>query len=128
MTETEFAVLEGRLAHEGVSLREQIGDDLTDQKRLNEIDTYEKLVLWVASINAKVNRLMDQKQPPQPQAQPPKIVSPYLTAEEAAAYLRLDSVKKIYGLIERGKLRPLPGSRKLRFTIEILDEYLRGEQ
>ena len=55
---------------------------------------------------------------------PKRIESPYLTAEEAAQYLRR-TVKAIYGLIERGRLKPLPGSRILLFTTAALDECLR---
>lgn len=65
------------------------------------------------------------KQPLMPQQA--KVASPYLNAEEAAAYLRLDNVKQLYGLIERGKLRKLPGYRNLLFTTAMLDEALRGK-
>jgi excisionase family DNA binding protein len=52
--------------------------------------------------------------------------SPYLDSEQAAAYLGT-SVKSLYGLVERRRLRPLRGPRRrYRFTTEILDEYLRG--
>ncbi len=51
------------------------------------------------------------------------VVSPYLTAAEAAAYLRT-SVQGLYALIKRGRLHKLPGSRKLLFTREALDRYL----
>jgi excisionase family DNA binding protein len=53
------------------------------------------------------------------------IESPYLNAEEAAAYLRI-TMSSLYGLVERRKIRPLPGYRKYRFTKEILDAYLQG--
>ena len=53
------------------------------------------------------------------------IESPYLDAKEAAAYLKI-TVKALYGLKERGRLKPLSGSRKLRFTKEMLDEYVKG--
>jgi hypothetical protein len=33
----------------------------------------------------------------------------------------------MYSLVERRKVRPLPGHRKYRFTREMLDAYLRGE-
>jgi excisionase family DNA binding protein len=52
--------------------------------------------------------------------------SPYLNAEEAAKYLRI-TPNALYGLVERRKLRPLPGFRKYRFTREMLDHFLRGE-
>lgn len=50
--------------------------------------------------------------------------SPYLDAEEAAAYLGI-SVKSLYGIVERGRLEPLRGPRRrYRFTTVMLDEYL----
>jgi excisionase family DNA binding protein len=58
-------------------------------------------------------------------AEPPPVQSPYLNAEEAAAYLRI-TVNALYGLVERRRLRPLPGSRKYRFTREGLDAFLMG--
>jgi excisionase family DNA binding protein len=51
------------------------------------------------------------------------IASPYLTAPEAATYLRT-TVQGIYALVKRGRLRPMPGSGKLLFTREALDECL----
>lgn len=47
-------------------------------------------------------------------------ISPYLTAAEAAVYLR-STVQGIYSLVKRGRLKPMPGSRKLLFTKEELD-------
>jgi excisionase family DNA binding protein len=52
-----------------------------------------------------------------------QIVSPYLTAAEAATYLRT-TVQGIYALVKRGRLRPMPGSGKLLFTREALDACL----
>lgn len=52
--------------------------------------------------------------------------SPYLDAEQAAAYLGV-TIKSLYGLKERGRLKSLPGSRRLRFTIEMLDRFMKGE-
>jgi excisionase family DNA binding protein len=54
------------------------------------------------------------------------IKSPYMTAEQAANYLRT-TVKGIYSLLERRKLRKLPGSRSILFTREMLDAHVRGE-
>lgn len=55
-------------------------------------------------------------------------VSPYLTAADAAAYLRT-TVQGIYSLVKRGKLKPMPGRPgRLLFTREALDGYLRGRQ
>jgi excisionase family DNA binding protein len=52
------------------------------------------------------------------------IESPYLTAVEAAQYLRRPSVQAIYALVKRGRLRPMPGSGRLLFTREALDAAL----
>jgi excisionase family DNA binding protein len=54
----------------------------------------------------------------------PPIASPYLTAAEAAAYLRT-TIQGIYSLVKRGRLKPMPGSGKLLFTREALDDCLR---
>ena len=51
------------------------------------------------------------------------IASPYLTAPEAAAYLRT-TVHGIYSLVKRGRLKPMPRSGKLLFTRMALDECL----
>lgn len=51
------------------------------------------------------------------------IASPYLTAREAAAYLRT-TVQGIYSLVKRGRVRSMPGSAKLLFTREALDACL----
>ena len=60
------------------------------------------------------------------QAARAKQASPYLTAQQAADYLQI-TVKALYGLVERRKLRPLPGHRRYRFLPQQLDAYLRGE-
>jgi len=52
-----------------------------------------------------------------------RVASPYLTAIEAAAYLRT-TVQGIYALVKRGRLKPMPGSAKLLFTREALDACL----
>jgi excisionase family DNA binding protein len=55
-----------------------------------------------------------------------QIASPYLTAAEAAAYIR-STVQGIYSLVKRGKLKSMPGRPgRLLFTREALDAYLRG--
>jgi excisionase family DNA binding protein len=54
---------------------------------------------------------------------PLTLISPYHTAPEAAHYLRT-TVQGIYALVKRGRLRPMPGSRKLLFTREALDRCL----
>lgn len=59
-------------------------------------------------------------------AEPPTVATPYMNVEQAAAYLK-KTPKAIYGLIERGRLRKLPGSRVCYFTREMLDDFLRVE-
>ena len=52
--------------------------------------------------------------------------SPYLTAAEAADYIR-STVQGIYALVKRRKVRPMPGRPgRLLFTREALDGYLEG--
>lgn len=51
------------------------------------------------------------------------VASPYMTAPEAAVYLRT-TVQGIYALVKRARLKPMPGSGKLLFTREALDECL----
>jgi excisionase family DNA binding protein len=54
--------------------------------------------------------------------------SPYLTAEEAAAYLRT-TVQGVYSLVKRLKIRPMPGRPgRLLFTRAVLDKYLEGKR
>jgi len=54
------------------------------------------------------------------------VVSPYLTAAEAAAYLRT-TIQGVYSLVKRGKIRPMPGRPgRLLFIRETLDRYLAG--
>jgi len=51
--------------------------------------------------------------------------SPYLDAEQAAAYLGI-SMTSLYGQVERRHLEPLRGPRRsYRFTTKMLDDYLR---
>ena len=58
----------------------------------------------------------------------PTIETPYLNAEESAAYLRLETVKALYGLVERRRLIPLRGPRRrIRFTKDMLDQYMQRE-
>jgi excisionase family DNA binding protein len=57
-------------------------------------------------------------------AEPGTIASPYLTAVEAAAYLRT-TVQGIYALVKRGRLHPMPGRPgRLLFTRDGLDRFL----
>lgn len=70
----------------------------------------------IASLEARLDGHANHK---------PVVESPYLTADEAADYLRI-TLNGLYGLVERKKLKPLPGHRKLRFTREMLDKYLKG--
>jgi len=54
----------------------------------------------------------------------PAPASPYLTAVEAAAYLRT-TVQGVYSLVKRRRLRPMPGRPgRLLFTRAALDQYL----
>ena len=53
-------------------------------------------------------------------------LSPYLTTEEAAAYLRT-TTQGIYALVKRRRLQPMPGRPgRLLFTREALDRYLQA--
>jgi excisionase family DNA binding protein len=63
--------------------------------------------------------------PPDTQTTAP-VASPYLTCEEAAAYIR-STKQGVYALVKRGRLKPMPGSGKLLFTREALDKYLNGK-
>ena len=54
------------------------------------------------------------------------IDSPYMTAGEAAAYIRT-TIQGIYALVKRGRVKPMPGRPgRLLFTREALDRYLQG--
>jgi hypothetical protein len=54
------------------------------------------------------------------------VESPYLNAEEAAAYLGITKAS-LYGIVERRRIVPLRGpKRTYRFTKRMLDDYLRG--
>jgi excisionase family DNA binding protein len=51
-------------------------------------------------------------------------ISPYLTADEAAAYLRTTR-QGVYALVKRGRIRPMPGRPgRLLFTRDALDHFL----
>ncbi len=57
-----------------------------------------------------------------------KVVSPYLTAAEAAIYIR-STIQGIYALVKRRRLRPMPGRPgRLLFTRDALDAYLLGKK
>ena len=58
---------------------------------------------------------------------PMNIISPYLVAKEAAAYIR-STIQGVYALVKRGRIKPMPGSRKLLFTREALDDYLKRKK
>ena len=55
-----------------------------------------------------------------------RVATPYLDVAQAAAYLKR-SPKAVYGLIERGKLKKMPGSHVCLFTRDMLDNFLKGE-
>lgn len=63
---------------------------------------------------------------PTQQGDEPRVATPYLNVEEAAAYLN-KTPKAIYGLIERARLKKMPGSHVCYFTKDMLDDFLRGE-
>jgi hypothetical protein len=84
------------------------------------------LLTVLKDILARLERL-EQKMAPA-QVQVPSVTSPYFTAEEAVAYLRLGTIKSLYGLVERGRLVPLRGSRRrIRFTKDMLDQFMQQE-
>ncbi len=56
-----------------------------------------------------------------------QIVSPYLTAVEAAVYLRT-TVQGIYALVKRGRLKPMPGFGRLLFTRAEMDACLQRKR
>lgn len=56
------------------------------------------------------------------------IKSPYMTAVEAAGYLRT-TVQGIYSLVKRGKIQPMPGRPgRLLFLRDELDFYVTGKR
>lgn len=58
----------------------------------------------------------------------PTVASPYLTVDEAAAYLRTTR-NGIYSLVKRRRLHPMPGRPgRLLFTRDALDRYLQGKR
>jgi len=80
----------------------------------------------IKEILARLERL--ERKSPSMQVGVPSISTPYLTAEEAVAYLRLGTIKALYGLVERRRLVPLRGPRRrIRFTKEMLDQYMQRE-
>jgi excisionase family DNA binding protein len=54
----------------------------------------------------------------------PAAPSPWLTANEAAAYLRLPSARALYKRVERGHVRAHRWGRQLRFHRRDLDALL----
>jgi excisionase family DNA binding protein len=66
---------------------------------------------------------MEAQQPPN--GTPSRLASPYLTATEAAEYLRT-TIQGVYSLVKRGRVKPMPGRPgRLLFTREALDSYLK---
>jgi excisionase family DNA binding protein len=52
--------------------------------------------------------------------------SPYMTTIETANYLRT-TVQAVYGLVKRGRIKPMPGRPgRLLFRRQDLEEYLNG--
>jgi excisionase family DNA binding protein len=60
-------------------------------------------------------------------AKPPPPATPWLTAAEAAAYLRLPSTRALYKRCERGQVRAHRWGRQLRFHRRDLDRLLQSE-
>jgi excisionase family DNA binding protein len=102
-----------------LDLKEQVRAELAVQPKPAES------ALPAARLNDIVTRLEQLERLLQKPVEAKQVESPYLNAQEAAAYLRIN-VNALYSLVERRKLRPLPGYRKYRFTKEMLDAYLRG--
>jgi hypothetical protein len=83
----------------------------------------------LSSVIAEVRRIADALDPPPPNSEEshlPPIESPYLNIEQAAIYLK-KTPKAIYGLLERSRLKKMPGSHVCYFTKYMLDDFLRGE-
>ncbi len=108
---------ESRRPHPPVSAPGEIGDTPVAQRRFPEVS------------GASSEPPPDERPLPTPDTISMSEVngrrrSPYLDAEEAAAYLGI-SIKSLYGIVERGRLVPLRGPRRrYRFTTAMLDEYL----
>lgn len=81
-------------------LRKQLLSDLRGQEG-SQADSWTPPTSALREITARLERL-EQKMPKTVES--PAITSPYLNAEESAAYLRLTSVKALYGLVERRRL------------------------
>jgi excisionase family DNA binding protein len=77
------------------------------------------LLFWICPLPAEDHELGREKN----MDTQPNVASPYLTADEAALYLRTTK-QGIHALVKRGRLNPMPGSRKLLFTRESLDACL----
>lgn len=108
-----------------------VGEKVWDQEQFCQVFqiTLEDLHAWIAQ-GLKVKRCLDGSIRITETAvdeffRGRQIESPYLTAEEAAEYLRT-TVKGVYGLLERRKLKKLSGSRTVLFTRDLLDAYLQG--
>lgn len=66
---------------------------------------------------------------PRPLAsEPPRHPSPYLTAKEAAAYLRIPTVDALYKAIAKDGIPVRHRGRTLLFHREELDRWLAGEE
>jgi excisionase family DNA binding protein len=113
--------------------RRRVGDRVwTDQEFCQFFEiTGEDLQAWIAQ-GLKVRQCLDGSMRITETAvndfNRAKVVeSPYLTTEEAAKYLRT-TANGVYSLLERRKLKKLPGSRTVLFTFDMLDAYLRGDE
>ncbi len=56
----------------------------------------------------------------------PAALSPYLTVDEAADYLRCTGRQRIYDLVHQGALVPRRDGKRLLFHRDTLDAYLSG--
>ena len=89
-------------------------------------------------IASSLKRIVDHVDPPPPAATntvvptakmaKPRRESPYLDVQQAADYLGITR-KSMYGQVERRNIVPLRGPRgTYRFTVEMLDEYLKRDR
>jgi excisionase family DNA binding protein len=77
-----------------------------------------------ALLDALADRIADRLAQRQPVASEP--ASPWLNAEQAAAYLGGAKLSRVYDLIQTGKLTPTRDGRRVVLHRDDLDAYLRG--
>lgn len=92
---------------------------------IERLVTHHPISLTAAPTPPEEGRALPDSHTISPEGPGTSVPSPYLDAEEAAAYLGV-SLSSLYGIVERGRLVPLRGPRRrYRFTTAMLDEYLR---